>query len=82
MFWRIESILDTLEKRKSLRNCERCKVLYKKLLAECPHCTGINDDDLYLLLVKRSSERVNIGKRLLYAMVIIIFLITLITELL
>ena len=72
MWWQLQNLLERIENRKTLRKCKRCRMLYKKRLTECPRCAGVTDDDLYLLLMKRSDERISIGKSMFYGMIVII----------
>lgn len=73
--WQKERIDALKEKRKNQLKCERCSFFYDKTLESCPHCSGLKDYQLTLLLKKRLNERMSIGRYMLVAAVLIMLLI-------
>ena len=77
MWWHLHNLTETIKNRKTLSKCERCRMLYKKNLTECPSCAGVSDIKLRSILRKRSDERIGIGKIMLYGMVVIVVIMLL-----
>lgn len=61
--------------RKTFKKCNRCNILYKKALDECPHCSGVSDIDLNLLLDKRKGFRLGLGSSMFLGALAILVLI-------
>ena len=78
--WLLHNLEDKIERRKLKKICERCGILFLKTSIECPHCSGIEDYKLVLLLKKRARFRVGLGKTMLYSAVFIILLLLLINS--
>ena len=79
MLWHKYTLTKRLIKERRLKKCERCHILYKKALTECPHCSDINDKDLNNIIQNSSNARVDIGKLMLYGAVAIIAIMIIIT---
>ena len=75
MWWHVKNLSERVKHRNTLKNCNRCGLLYKKQLVECPRCSGLEDSDLDLLLQRRVRARVGMGRVMLYASIAIIIAI-------
>lgn len=75
MSWLFHNLAEKIQRRKLKKICERCGILYLKISKECPHCSGIKDYKLILLLKKRAKFRVGLGKAMLFSAAIILLLL-------
>ncbi len=76
--WQSKRAAELRERRKHQNKCERCGLFYFKTEEKCPHCSNLKDYQLKLLLKKRMSERLSLGRGMLIAAVAIIILMFLI----
>lgn len=74
MFSGIKHVEEKIAHRKTLKECERCKLLYKKTEDNCPHCTHLPDSELQLLLSERKETRLSLGKLMFIGAMAIIIL--------
>ena len=74
MWWHIHSLTERIKHRKTLRNCNRCGLSFKKHLIECPRCSDIDDDKLQTLLQTRSQNRISMGNTMFIIAVALIIL--------
>lgn len=75
MMWLFHNLQEKIQRRKFKKVCERCGILYLKTYKECPHCSGIEDYKLILLLKRRARFRVGLGKTMLFSAVVIMMLL-------
>ena len=75
MLWLFNNLQEKIHRRKFKKVCERCGLLYLKTDSECPHCSGIEDYKLILLLKKRARFRVGLGKIMLFSAAAILILL-------
>jgi len=54
------------------RKCKRCLLLYQKTFDGCSHYTGVDENELALMLRERVVFRVNLGNQMLYGAVIVV----------
>ena len=72
--WIVDYLESSIEKRGNQQICERCGLVYDKDVSICPHCVGINDNELANLLDKRKEARVTLGKGMMIGAIAIILL--------
>ncbi len=78
MWWLIHKLKKNNQQRINQQKCRRCGLLYLKVLDNCPHCSGVNDQELKILLRKRAKFRVGIGKAMIIGALAIMLLLVLI----
>ena len=74
MWWHIHNLKKRIKHRETLRACERCTLLFEKHLAECPHCSGIDDERLEALLHQKSQARIGLGNTMFIIAAVIVVL--------
>ena len=70
--WLANRINRQHERRKTLKRCDRCHSLYDMHLDGCPYCSGLSDLEVQRQLDKRASFRIDLGRLMLLASLIII----------
>ena len=62
----IQHLTGMIELRNSQKQCDRCGLLFKKTLPECPRCADVSDEELSGLLQHSAEARVGMGKTMFY----------------
>ena len=70
--WHENRVKESLRKRKNQTKCARCRLLYDKTNDYCPHCTGIEDEELRRVLAIRLEKRIRLGKVMFLAAFVIL----------
>ena len=75
MWGQLHNLTEGVKRRSGQKNCDRCGLLFKKILTECPRCSNINDEELSALLQQRAETRVGLGKTMFLSCGCILFII-------
>jgi len=71
----IRYVAEMITRRSRQKLCKRCRLLYEKSFAYCPHCVDIGDSKLKTLLKKRKRLLGGLGTGMLVASLVITLLL-------